>query len=212
MLPIVKIAIKQIRASMYFWIPNDKQAGFSGVPIHLMPHAEKAALKEPVYSPCSLAYNNYLSRTNEYKSIAMSVAKAEDNPSLLSIICASLPRGSLVCPVGYTCKVHKECGSVSLRILHRSLCPAWSGLSVWLWTVLSPLAEGLSWLHKDSFQVASYLRNQTISCSSILALIDVKDFYLSGEPHIVAKHISSYVGEKVGKHVGNLVFRALYFC
>ena len=60
-LPIVKIAIKQIKASMYFWIPNDKQAGFSGVPIHLMPHAEKAALKQPAYSPCSLNYNNYLS-------------------------------------------------------------------------------------------------------------------------------------------------------
>jgi len=96
--------------------------------------------------------------------------------------------------LGYTVKAHKPCGEVGPRTIHKAYSPVLSGFSQWLVAQLDPQLRNLAHIAKDSFEFARILEEPLIDplpANAKMLCIDLKDFFLSGSPALLANDVSS---------------------
>jgi len=119
----------------------------------------------------------------------------------------SSTNGVVVAPLGITVKSHKKIGSQGLRTIHRGIKLAFDGLSVWLVKVLEPIAKEIQWSYQDSFAVRSALLSVVVNSTCVVAKVDLKDFFLSGDASDISREVSMLVDNLA---LRDLVFSALF--
>ena len=202
---LVKIGIAALKVAPYYIVPNDKQPGFTFIPIDDLQAVESAALISPLYTPVVWEFVSLRSLIAQYRSLALRIGRHCQQPSTTRAITKSLS-GSWVSVLGLTCKTHKDAGSVGMRTIHKSIVPAFDGLSRWIVSVLTPKLAGLEHLVKDSGTFVDRTHGIVVPPTAKLVCIDLKDFYLSGSPNEISIAISGlFQGEMAA-----LVKEALY--
>ena len=115
---LIVFALKQLKTLPYAILMNDKDNGFSVVPIEHMQQVEHKALNPKMYVPVSLPHYEFKPLLVSYRSMSRRIEKLEEVPGLASWINASLS-GPLATTLGYTVKTHKPIGQQTLRTIHK---------------------------------------------------------------------------------------------
>ena len=187
---LVRIAMKAIKNIPYIIIPNDKDAGYSFTHIDHARALERNTLSPLHYTPVAMQQLNFSSIRTQFIGLAKRIAQLEDSPSLVSILCKPLS-GLLPTQLAYTAKVHKPQGEVVARPLHKAINPAFISFSSWLVIKLKPLLLSLNHVVHDTHQFCKRVHNVPFGPGYRMAVVDVKDFYLSGSAADIATDVSS---------------------
>ena len=180
---LLRLGIKCIRRLPYFIMPNDKQPGYSLVPYSVLDQVEVAALKSPLYMPICWEYISVESLITQYRSLAFRIGHFHEDKQIADTIRSSLSEGLFCSLLGLTCKTHKPEYDVGVRTIHR-------GIKLWLVQVLKPLVTR-EFLVKDSRAFSKAVCQASVTQSSRMCAVDLKDFYLSGDPFTIAADVSS---------------------
>ena len=172
----------------------DMQPGVAFCPPHLFSNLESKALSSDFYEPVLESMINVQSLQDSYVRICKDISKYYEDHSLTPVLCASLSKGSLAASLGMTVKNHKPQGAQVVRVTHRAASPMFQGLSDWITSVLDPFVRNIPWLMPDSLSVHNSLHEVAVSESTIVLLIDLKDFFLSGSDSLICDAISNFIG------------------
>jgi hypothetical protein len=200
---LLRMGLKELRSTTLIVVPLDKQPGYCIVTPDTFRLMELKALKVPNYVPRPMSDLNFQSILSTLKSLAGDIARFHDDSRLFGNIMANVGHGTFACPLGISVKSHKHVGRQTLRTIHRGSNHCFSGLADWLVKVLQPLADSIAWSYKDSFSVRDALLDIEVEDSTILAKVDLKDFFLCGHP--------SQIADKVSKLIDNRILRGLIF-
>ena len=186
---LLKLGIDILRSLPYIMVLNDKAPGYTCVARADLEAVETAALQSPLYEPIMWEVHSLSSVVSMYTSLAGKIAKECKVPSYRAQILSSMDGGLLPSVLGLTCKTHKQPGAVTMRTIHRGLNPCFNGLSRWLVKMLQPICD-VGWLLRDTGHFVQKLKSVTIASGYKQGCIDLKDFYLSGEPCEIAEEVS----------------------
>ena len=212
---LVNLGLKELSSSGYIFIPLDKQPGYVLVSPAEFSLMEELALPDKYYIPWPVSYLNFGSIIRDHARLVSDIGEHHQDPRLARNITSSVFVGTFACPLSLTVKAHKVPGCQGIRTIHRGFNPCFGGLSAWLVKILQPYVEVIPWSHKDTFSVHRVLSSFIGTDSTIVAKVDLKDFFLSGESHCIATSVSSLVqderylflaGEPVCCHVYSTVY------
>ena len=204
---LVKFGFNELQRSELVCIPLDKQPGFVLVSPLEFSKMEFAALSSLYHVPWPMSFVNHRTVLDEYAKLAQDIGAFHEDSKLAVNIRSSVIDGSFVCPLGMTVKAHKPQGAQTIRSIHKAGNPWNAGLSKWLVTILEPHAQAIAWSYKDSFSVRDAILAVPISDTTIVAQVDLKDFFLSGDSLDIAITISSLFS--YDECLRSLVHRAL---
>ena len=206
---LLKLATFALRRFEFIIVRNDKDNGITLIQPARYDEYLLLALPEPRYKEIYASSANLTTAARDLKSIATAIGKHEEDPRWTHAIMsyAHLP---MTCHLGTKLKTHKGDGHILPRAIHQAPKSAWTGLSSWVNRLLVPLLEKLPHIAKDSFHMKSLLESTFCvpARTRRLACLDMKDFYLSGEDHIIATTISEAV--PYDSRTKALLHRAIY--
>jgi len=189
---LVKLGLSLLKNIDYLVVPMDKSYGYVLIHRTKVQSFEQLAFSPKFYRPVVMACINLDSLRAQCGSIARRIQALEDAPGLAAILSSSLHL-NMVAMLGYTVKTHKAQGMIVPRTLHKSYAPAFDGLSRWLTQKLDPVVQAIPHLMKDSFAFRAALKSIsfTIPTTARMAVIDIKDFFLSGSPVDLSNDVST---------------------
>ena len=204
---LLRLGLSQLLHCGYYILSLDKEPGYALLDPFVLARVESLALSPKYYRPFYMSQLNFRSLVSQYSSLAQKIGHICDDPRVATNIRSSVKTGYVATPLAVTIKSHKSPGEQSLRTIHRGIQPCFLGLSRWVAAVLSPIIESVRWCAKDSFRAHSLIKNCATAQNGRLVSIDLKDFYLSGEPPQIAQHVSSLVPS----HCKDIFCQALFF-
>jgi len=205
---LLRLALSQLKAIDFAIVRDDKDNGFCFVHKSELNILAMNALPEKFYTKVAASTVNPRSLLSQLESIARRIATLQECPRLRGSITRHFS-GSMSTKLGYTVKTHKAQGKISVRTLHLSRSPALHGLSSWLVHELSPELGKLSWLARDAQDFKDKLASITMPDSAIMACIDIKDFYLSGNAPDLATDMKSYFSGELAETVSEVTITLL---
>lgn len=206
MFPLLRIALKQLRSlDGYYICPNDKAHGFTFIAFADMLILTAKVIVEPTYRHVFSSSINEANLKRDYRKLANRVEKHLDLPGTARAICDSL-HGMFYTHMDFTIKTHKLSGDVKPRPLHKVGRFAFEGLGRWLSSLLAPKVQQLPHFCRDSLSVAGKLRNLVVPRSAKFIHVDLKNFFLSGFPEVLAKDVASYFNGPLRSLVYDIVF------
>ena len=177
-------------------VPTDKGGGFTLVSfkdlitMHEEIFAKAWYQRLQVHSTKALL----LSEGCEYGRLCAEVAEfSEVFPSAANMV-ASITNGVFIATLINTVKAHKLPGEVSFRPIHACSKYGYAGLSLWLCSILKPIADRYAHLSGTSEQILHKACLHGFPSDITLAHIDLDDFFMSGAHPFLVKHVGSLVG------------------
>jgi hypothetical protein len=196
----MKTAFRCIQQIPYIITPNDKDAGFSFTHLSEARQLEESTMQTKYYQPVRLHDYNFRTMLTAFRGLASRIQRHDGAPGLAATLCKPLDN---VFPalLGYTIKTHKAAGAIVPGPLHKALQLAFEGFSLWLCQRLRPELHKLHHLLHDSREFCRRVHGQPFASGSRMAVVDVKDFYLSGD----AVELSSDVAMPFAEPLASLV-------
>ena len=177
--PLTRWALNCLRDSDWRLLPLDKAPGFiiahSGDLEYLFENTLTSRFYEPVWVDDAVIARI----TKRTQGLAKHIAELEENKSLVFKIGRPLHSGSFIARLLVTIKSHKPQSQQTTRPIHASAGNALIALSEWVAQQLNPLKDS-SYILRCSRQFASSIQAKRCLESSVMAKLDLKDYYLSG--------------------------------
>jgi hypothetical protein len=133
------------------------------------------------------------------------IEELEDVIGLSNLLNKSLRHGSITCSMQINVKTHKS--PIGYRPIHAATSFGYEGLSRWVAMALTIELKPCHHLLRDSMDLKTQLEGRVFPYLTMYRL-DVKDFFLSGTPEILAEAATRYI-EPQTKRI--MVRRALVF-
>ena len=190
-------AVKRLRRSMWSLMKNDKEGSWSIMQRHEKLDLTRCVLAggnyepilgvdlEPIHSRCS--------------SMAKRVAKVEDDERWLAAVAKGWRQSTMIARLRLLLKSHKPEGEVSCRAVHSLPAFSLEGLSRWVMRTCREALVGLDHLVPSSKTVVDRVSKIRVGSYLIMVKLDIKDFYVVGEPHMLAEAVAVLFSDPVVK-------------
>ena len=97
--------------------------------------------------------------------------------------------------LGCTAKTHKPAGEVCLRAVHESHAHPFEPGKRYVASHLREKLQHLPHLIRDTAQLIQLIRKSPISSSSIFLKLDIKDYYMMGDPAWLARNSCAHIDD-----------------
>ena len=172
-------------------LPNDKEPGFTVIHAPVLRRLHEEVLKSNFYQEVSTTELAPERWKEEYGKLCTRVAKAAEQPHLASDlfrssgICGARASAALI----LNAKTHKS--SAEFRNVHAGGSSVFAGLGIWLCRELQSVVDEWDHLLPSCSAFSEWARTIEIRPGDYMVRVDVKHFFMSGQPSVIANLASS---------------------
>ena len=198
--PMIRWVLRRTRGGGWTLLPNDKEPGFS-----FLRHSETREIAISSLIPGSYTETHFdemqLPRLMKaYCSVAKRVGELHGERTQSAALSSQWCEGATaISQIRLLCKTTKCPGEVTFRCVHSGVSHMWTGLSAWLAHHLrEKIARQLPHLLRDTKDFVDVLRCLHWQENMCMVKIDIKEFYMSGEPGFLSRACSELFCDETG--------------
>ena len=184
--PMIRWVLRRMRDSGWTLLPNDKEPGFS-----FIRHSETRDIAISLLVPGSYTETHFDEMqlpglVKSYCVTAKRVGELHGERTQSAVLPSQWCEGATaISQIRWLCKTTKGPGEVTFRCVHSGVSNMWTGLSAWLAHHLrEKIAKQLPHLLRDTKEFVDDLRCLHGQDDMRMVKIDIKEFYMSGEPGV----------------------------
>ena len=166
---------------------NDKDGGWS-----IMKRIDRTALYNAALD--STNYIRCAGVSEEAFALARSLGKRisvlEEDFGWSRAVGKAARSSTVVAKLRLLLKSHKDASKVTCRAIHSLPCFSFEAHSRWLMAQIRERLRGVNHLMRSSAEVVKRLHHVSVPGKLFLVKLDIKDFYVVGEAHIIAEKVA----------------------
>ena len=182
--PMIRWVLRRMRDGGWTLLPNDKEPGFC-----FIRHSETRDIAISSLVPGSYEESHFLDMwlpgmMKTYGVSAKGIGELHGKRTQSAVLSSQWSEGATaICQIRLLCKTTKSPGEVTFRCVHSGVSNMWTGLSAWLAHHLRVKIEmKLPHLLRDTKEFVDDLRHLHWQDGMRMIKIDIKEFYMSGNP------------------------------
>ena len=190
--PMIRWVLRRMCDGGWTLLPNDKEPGFSFIRHSETRYFAISLLVSGSYTETHFDEMQLLGLVKAYCVTAKRVGELHSERSQSAVLSSQWCEGATaISQIRLLCKTTKGPGEVTFRCVHSGVSNMWTGLSAWLAHHLrEKIAKQLPHLLRDTKEFVDDLRSLHWQDHMRMVKIDIKEFYMSGEPGFLSRACS----------------------
>jgi len=215
---LTKFCYRQFQHSSMILLPNDKDGGFSFLPVESFLNLLEEVLRSSDYSELlpihELSSNFFELHQRDYETLCKEVVSTFPEEEQYAVMKALIQtstreRATQVATLKLLVKSHKGPEKVSVRNLHAMATYSFGGLATWLSWRLGKDLKRIPYLITNTQRMVRKLAFLPTRPGSVIALLDIKSYFMSGTSNQLLEGLEGFVNNARDKDTILLVAKFL---